>query len=80
MLGQSVKNSPSQKTKIVNEIINLISKVTDPIKQEIYIKDCSLLLNISEAVLFNSLAQIKHLNHQINNLKKSLLLLKNQKN
>ena len=61
MLGQSVKNSPSQKTKIVNEIINLISKVTDPIKQEIYIKDCSLLLNISEAVLFNSLAQIKHL-------------------
>ncbi len=61
MLGQSVKNSPSQKTKVVNEIINLISKVTDPIKQEIYIKDCSLLLNISEAVLFNSLAQIKHL-------------------
>ena len=61
MLGQSVKNSPSQKTKIVNEIINLISKVADPIKQEIYIKDCSLLLNISEAVLFNSLAQIKHL-------------------
>ena len=61
MLGQSVKNSPSQKTKIVNEIINLISKVIDPIKQEIYIKDCSLLLNISESVLFNSLAQIKHL-------------------
>ncbi len=61
MLGQSVKNSPSQKTKVINEIINLISKVTDPIKQEIYIKDCSLLLNISEAVLFNSLAQIKHL-------------------
>ena len=61
MLGQSVKNSPSQKTKIVNEIINLISKVADPIKQEIYIKDCSLLLNISESVLFNSLAQINHL-------------------
>ena len=61
MLGQSVKNSPSQKSKIVNEIINLISKVADPIKQEIYIKDCSLLLNISESVLFNSLAQIKHL-------------------
>ena len=61
MLGQSVKNSPSQKTKIINEIINLISKVSDPIKQEIYIKDCSLLLNISENVLFNSLAQIKHL-------------------
>ena len=61
MLGQSVKNSPSQKTKIINEIINLISKVSDPIKQEIYIKDCSLLLNISEPVLFNSLAQIKHL-------------------
>ena len=61
MLGQSVKNSPSQKTKIINEIISLISKVADPIKQEIYIKDCSSLLDISERVLFNSLAQIKHL-------------------
>ena len=61
MLGESVKNSPSKKTKIINEIITLISKVTDPIKQEIYIKDCSSSLDISEGVLFNSLAQIKHL-------------------
>ena len=60
MLGSSIKNSPSQKTKIINEIITLISKVTDPIKQEIYLKDCSSLLDISERVLFNSLAQIKH--------------------
>jgi DNA primase len=60
ILGSSIKNSPSQKAKIINEIITLISKVTDPIKQEIYIKECSLLLDISEKVLFNSLAQIKH--------------------
>jgi len=60
MLGSSIKNSPSEKTKIINEIITLISKVTDPIKQEIYIKGCSSQLDISEKVLFNSLAQIKH--------------------
>ena len=60
MLGSSRMNSPSKKTKIINEIISLISKVPDPIKQEIYIKDCSSLLDISERVLFNSLAQIKH--------------------
>ena len=47
-------------TKIINEIITLISKVTDPVKQEIYIKGCSSQLDISERVLFNSLAQIKH--------------------
>ena len=79
MLGESVKNSPSKKTKIINEIITLISKVTDPIKQEIYIKDCSSSLDISEGVLFNSLAQIKHLDTQQKPFQKTPTITKKSK-
>ncbi|MAZ50246.1 MAG: DNA primase [Flavobacteriaceae bacterium] len=79
MLGESVKNSPSKKTKIINEIITLISKVTDPIKQEIYIKDCSSLLDISEGVLFNSLAQIKHLKAPKKQFQKTPIITKKSK-
>ena len=35
-----------------------ISKIPDRIKQEIYIKYCSEIMNISENTLFNVLAQI----------------------
>ena len=79
MLGESVKNSPSKKTKIINEIITLISKVTDPIKQEIYIKDCSSSLDISEGVLFNSLAQIKHLEAPKKQFQKTPIITKKSK-
>ena len=79
MLGESVKNSPSKKTKIINEIITLISKVTDPIKQEIYIKDCSSSLDISEGVLFNSLAQIKHLDAPKKQFQKKPIITKKSK-
>ncbi len=79
MLGESIKSSPSKKTKIVNEIIALISKVTDPIKQEIYIKDCSSSLDISEGVLFNSLAQIKHLDTQQKPFQKTPTITKKSK-
>jgi len=79
MLGESIKSSPSKKTKIINEIIALISKVTDPIKQEIYIKDCSSSLDISEGVLFNSLAQIKHLDTQQKPFQKTPTITKKSK-
>lgn len=79
MLGESIKSSPSKKTKIINEIITLISKVTDPIKQEIYIKDCSSSLDISEGVLFNSLAQIKHLDTQQKPFQKTPTITKKSK-
>ena len=45
------------KTKTINEIINSISIIPDRIKQELYIKHCSSIMDVSEDVLFNSLAQ-----------------------
>ena len=72
LLGESLKKSPTEKARIINEIVLSISKIPDRIKQEIYIKHCSEIMNISENTLFNVLAQ------QLA-LKKQSKLLKNQK-
>ena len=57
ILAQNSKNDPVSKANTINEIINSISIIPDRIKQEIYIKHCSSIMDISEEVLFNSLAQ-----------------------
>ena len=57
ILAQNSKNDPISKAKTINEIINSISIIPDRIKQEIYVKHCSSIMDISEEVLFNSLAQ-----------------------
>ena len=72
LLGESLKKSPTEKARIINEIVLSISKIPDRIKQEIYIKHCSEIMNISENTLFNVLAQ------QLASKKQSKLL-KNQK-
>ncbi len=57
ILAQNSKNDPISKANTINEIINSISIIPDRIKQEIYVKHCSTIMDISEEVLFNSLAQ-----------------------
>ena len=57
ILAQNSKNDPVSKANTINEIINSISIIPDRIKQEIYVKHCSSIMDISEEVLFNSLAQ-----------------------
>ena len=54
--SQSVED-PILKAKTINEIVTSISIIPDKIKQEIYVKHCSKIMDVSEDVLFNSLAQ-----------------------
>ena len=53
-------NDPSKKSKTINDIVKIISKISDPIKVEVYINECSKVMNISTQVLFSSLSQIKN--------------------
>lgn len=50
-------NDPIKKAEVVREIIVSISKISDPIKRELYIKECASLMQVSEEVLFSSLSQ-----------------------
>ncbi len=51
-------NDPIKRADTVRDIVNSISKIPDRIQKEIYIQECAQIMNISEAVLFSTLAQI----------------------
>ncbi|GGG32695.1 DNA primase [Bizionia arctica] len=57
MLFEDSKNDPIKKADTVRDIVNSISKIPDRIKREIYIQECSKIMQISEEVLFSTLAQ-----------------------
>ncbi len=58
LLFEDAKNDPIKKADTIRDIIHSISKIPDRIKKEIYIQECSKIMDISEAVLFSTLAQI----------------------
>jgi len=58
LLVKESKNDPVKKAETIRDIVNSISKIPDRIKKEIYIQECSKIMDISEEVLFSTLAQI----------------------
>lgn len=58
VLYEESKNDPIKKAETIRDIVNSISKIPDRIKKEIYIQECSKIMDISEEVLFSTLAQI----------------------
>ena len=60
LLLKNSKDDPIKKSSVVRDIVISISKIPDLIKQEIFVKKCSELMNISEEVLFNVLEQEKN--------------------
>jgi DNA primase len=58
LLVTEASNDPIKRADTVRDIVNSIAKIPDRIKKEIYIQECAQIMNISEAVLFNTLAQI----------------------
>lgn len=58
LLMKEAKNDPIKKAGLIRDIVLSISKIPDSIKQEVYVQECSRLMDISETVLFNELAQM----------------------
>ncbi|MEL0652824.1 DNA primase [Algibacter sp. TI.3.09] len=59
ILFEESKNDPIKKADTVRDIVNSISKIPDQIKKEIYIQECARIMDMSESVLFSTLAQIE---------------------
>ncbi|UOB18505.1 DNA primase [Abyssalbus ytuae] len=57
LLVEESKNDPVKKAGTIRDIVNSIAKIPDRIQQEIYVQECSRIMDISEDVLFNTLAQ-----------------------
>ncbi len=58
LLVAASKNDPIKKAETIRDIVNSISKIPDQIKREVYIQECARIMDISEEVLFSTLAQI----------------------
>jgi DNA primase len=58
LLIEGAKNDPIKKSETIRDMVTSISKISDQIKKEIYIKECSSIMDISEEVLYSTLAQI----------------------
>lgn len=57
-LMKDAVNDPIKKADTIRDMMTSISKIPDRIKQEVYIKECSQIMNVSEDVLFSGLAQL----------------------
>ena len=58
LLMKDAKNDPIKKSEVIRDMIQSISKIPDRIKREIYVQECARIMDISEDVLFNTLAQL----------------------
>ncbi len=60
LLMEDAKNDPVKKAGLIRDIVISISKIPDRIQQEVYVQECSRIMDISESVLFNELAQLNN--------------------
>ncbi len=58
LLMEEASNDPIAKAELIRDMVSSISKITDQIKQELYIRECARIMDISEQVLFSTLAQL----------------------
>ena len=58
LLMKDAKNDPIKKAEVIRDMVQSISKIPDRIKQEIYVQECARIMDISESVLFSTLAQL----------------------
>lgn len=58
LLMEDAKNDPVKKAGLIRDMVNSISKIPDRIQKEIYVQECARIMDISEEVLFSTLAQI----------------------
>ena len=84
LLVEDAQNDPIKKADTIREIVQSISKIPDKIKKEIYLRECSRIMDISEEVLFSTLAQLsrkdfQELNKQYTQEQKAFEVIKPEK-
>ena len=58
LLTKEAAGDPIKRAETIRDIVGSISKIPDQIKKEVYIQECASMMQISEDVLYNTLAQI----------------------
>src|SRR5690606_38996111 len=58
LLLEDSKHDPIQKANLIKEIVQTISLIPEPIYREVYVKECSRLLQVEEQTLLNELNKL----------------------
>jgi len=59
LLMGTVENDPVSRARLINEIVHSISVIPDNITRTVYIKECSRLMDVQEAVLYSEIRKIQ---------------------
>lgn len=59
LLMDESKNDPVKKAELIRDMVNSIAKIPDNIQREVYLQECSRIMDISEDVLYSTLAQLE---------------------
>ena len=58
LLYKDAKNDPVKRANLIHDMVSSIAKIPNQIQQEVYIQECSKIMDISEEVLFSTLTQM----------------------
>ncbi len=58
LLMEEAKTDPVKKAALIRDMVSSISKIPDSIQQEVYVQETSRIMDISEEVIFTTLAQL----------------------
>ncbi len=58
LLMKDAKSDPVKKADLIRDMVVSISKIPDRIKREIYVQECSRIMDISEQTLVSTLSQL----------------------
>ena len=59
VLIADTKNDPIKRANMITEIVRSVAVIPEGIKRSVYLKECSLLLDVDEAVLYNEVNKIR---------------------
>ncbi len=59
VLLDDVKNDPQKKIYAVNSIVESLAHIPDPISRDVYVQECSRILNVSEETIAKSVSKVR---------------------
>ncbi len=59
ILLEDAKNDPIKRAQLITDIVRSVAVIPDGIKRSVYLKECSLLLEVEEKVLYSEVNKIR---------------------
>jgi len=70
LLLEQAKGDPVKKTELTRSIVDTLTRIPDPIKRALYIRECSALLKVKEKTIINEINKAK--NKKVSDFQKKL--------